>query len=56
MPKSAEVASAHGLDPSILRHGEIWGTADEAVLNTVQYIEKNPQKIPVLDTILLYLL
>ncbi len=27
-------------DPSILRHSEIWGAADEAVLNKVQYIKR----------------
>ncbi len=33
-----------GFDPSILRHSEIWGATDEAVLNTVHRIEssKNP--------------
>jgi hypothetical protein len=27
-----------GFDPSILRHSEIWGAADEAMLNTVHKI------------------
>ncbi len=31
MPKSQQ----SGFDPSILRHSEIWGAADEAVLNKV---------------------
>jgi hypothetical protein len=34
-----------GFDPSILRHSEICGAADEAVLNTVhreKKIQKNP--------------
>ncbi len=32
-------------DPSILRHSEIWGTADEAVLNNVHY-KKKAEKFP----------
>ncbi len=35
-----------GFDPSIRRHSEIWGAADEAVLNIVRTKRKNsPQKI-----------
>ncbi len=31
----AETTTVPGFDPSILRHSEIWGAVDEAVLNTV---------------------
>jgi hypothetical protein len=34
-----------GFIPSILRHSEIWGAADEAVLNDVLY-KKNPKNSP----------
>ncbi len=34
-------------DPSILRHSEIWGAADEAVLNNV-HKKKKSKKIPLL--------
>jgi hypothetical protein len=42
---NAEVVTVLGFDPSILRHSGIWGTADDAVLNTV-HRRKNIQKIP----------
>ncbi len=34
--------SSPGFNPSILRHGGIWGAADEAVLSTVHKKPKNP--------------
>ncbi len=35
-----------GFDPSILRHNEIWGAADEAMLNIVH--KKNPKNSPLI--------
>jgi hypothetical protein len=35
-----------GCDPSILRHNEIRGAADKAVLNNVHKKEKNPKSPP----------
>ncbi len=37
---NAKVATVLGSIPSILRHSEIWGAADEAVLNNVHKKKK----------------
>jgi hypothetical protein len=42
-----------GFDPSILRHSEILGKADEAVLNTVHKRKENPKNPPVKEKTIL---
>ncbi len=39
------IKNCPGFNPIILRHSEIWGAADEAVLNTVKYWT-NPKNLP----------
>ncbi len=47
------IRNSPGFDPSILRHSEIWGKADEEVLNKVhKRKKKNPKNPPVKEKIL----